>query len=93
MILILLDISPLKPVKKPETSTKQRSSVITKVPKLKPSDNLDDKLDNLLEFYGNNSAEDEQKNKVLYKIVQPTIKLSDSLEITPITVRSVSVGK
>merc|ERR1712198_802213 len=82
----------LSPVKE-----KQRCSVITKVPERKYfkkfENNSEQKIDDLVDFFSKNSSESSSRESVVCKIPQPTIKISDSLEITPITIKPIPFSK
>merc|ERR1719422_2945291 len=82
----------LSPVKE-----KQRCSVITKVPERKYfkkfENNSEQKIDDLVDFFSENSSESSSRESVFCRIPQPTIKISDSLEITPITIKPIQFSK
>merc|ERR1712131_230391 len=82
----------LSPVKE-----KQRCSVITKVPERKScnkyENNSEQKIDDLVDFFSKNSSESSTRESVVCRIPQPTIKISDSLEITPITIKPIPFSK
>jgi len=82
----------LSPVKE-----KQRCSVITKVPERKYfkkfENNSEQKIDDLVDFFSKNSSESSSRESVVCRIPQPTIKISDSLEITPITIKPIPFSK
>ena len=83
------DLSPIK--------EKQRCSVITKVPERKYfkkfENNSEQKIDDLVDFFSKNSSESSSRESVVCRIPQPTIKISDSLEITPITIKPIPFSK
>jgi len=76
---------------------KQRCSVITKVPERKSfkkfENNSEQKIDDLVDFFSKNSSESSSRESVVCRIPQPTIKISDSLEITPITIKPIPFSK
>jgi len=83
----------LSPVKE-----KQRCSVITKVPERKEcnddENNPEQNIDDLVDFFSNNSSEkSSSRESVVCRFPQPTIKISDSLEITPITIKPIPFSK
>merc|ERR1712131_42557 len=82
----------LSPIKE-----KQRCSVITKVPERKScnkyENNSEQKIDDLVDFFSKNSSESSSRESVVCRIPQPTIKISDSLEITPITIKPIPFSK
>jgi len=77
---------------------KQRCSVITKVPERKEcnndENNPEQNIDDLVDFFSNNSSEkSSSRESVVCRFPQPTIKISDSLEITPITIKPIPFSK